>query len=162
MLYVIARRVKKRHKITKDRTECPIDTGNHEIGKRTNQCDYVSALQNRLTKLVTKQNWQLHGGVCFCCSITQLCPTLCNPMDCSMPGLPVPNHCPKFAQVHVHCISEAIQTSHPLMPSSPSALNPSQHQGLFYWVGCSNQMTKILELQLQLQSFQWVFRVDFP
>ena len=162
MLYVIERRAKKRHKITKGRTECLTDTGDHEIGKRTNQCDYVSALQNRLTKLVTKENWQLHCGICFCCSITQLCPTLCNPMDCSMPSLPAPHHRPRFAQVHVHCISDAIQLYHPLMHSSPSALNPSQHQGLFQWVGCSHQMTKILELQLQHQSFQQVFRVDFP
>ena len=65
-----------------------------------------------------------------CCSVAQSCPTLCNPMDCSMPGLSVPYHLPKFAQVLVHCISDAIQPSHPLMPSSP-ALNLSRHQGLF-------------------------------
>ena len=83
------------------------------------------------------------------------------PMDCSSPGLPVPHHL-KFAQVYVHCISEAIQPSHPLMPFSPSALNLSQHQGLFQWVVCSHQMTKILELQLQHPSFQWILRVDLP
>ena len=55
---------------------------------------------------------------------------LCDPMDSRTPGLPVPHHLPKFAQVHVHCISDAIQPSHPLRPSSPSALNVSQHQGL--------------------------------
>ena len=54
-------------------------------------------------------------------------------MDCSTPGLPVTHHLLKFAQVHVHCISDAIQPSHPLTPSSPSALNLSQHQGLFPW-----------------------------
>ena len=69
-----------------------------------------------------------------CCSAAQLCSTLCDPMDCSMPGLPVPHHLPKLAQVHVHCISDAIQPSHPLMPSFPPALNLSQHQGLFQWV----------------------------
>ena len=53
------------------------------------------------------------------------------PMNCSMPGLPVPHYLPEFAQVHVHCISDAIQLSHPLMPSSPSTLNLFQHQGLF-------------------------------
>ena len=63
-----------------------------------------------------------------------------------------------FAQVHVHCIG--IQPSHPLTPSSSSALNLSQHQGLFQWLSCSHQMTKILELQLQHESFQWIFRVD--
>ena len=64
-------------------------------------------------------------------SVAQSCPTLCNPMDCSTPGLPVPHHLPKFAQVHVHCIGDAAQPSHPLMPSSPSAFNISQHQRLF-------------------------------
>jgi len=73
---------------------------------------------------------------------------LCDHVDCSTPGLPVPHHFLEFAQVHVHYISDAIQPSHPLMPSSPSALNLSQHQGLFQWVICSHQMTKILERQL--------------
>ena len=84
---------------------------------------------------------------------------LCNPMDCSTPGLPVPHHLPEFAQVHVHCFSDAVQPSHPLMPSSPTAFSLSQHQVLFQWVICSHQMTKILELQLQHQSFQWIFRL---
>ena len=60
-------------------------------------------------------------------SVAQSCPALCNPMDCSMPGLPVPHHLPEFAQVHVHCISDAIQPSHPLTFSSPSALSLSQY-----------------------------------
>ena len=68
---------------------------------------------------------------CHCCSVTQSCPTLCDPTDCSTPGLTVPHHLPKFAQVHVHCISDAIQPSHSLIPSSPTALSLSQHQGLF-------------------------------
>ena len=82
-------------------------------------------------------------------------------MDCSMPGLSVLHYLLEFAQVHVHCISDSIQPSHPLMSSSSSALNLSQHQGLFLWVNCLPQVTKILELQLQHQSFQWVFRVNF-
>ena len=61
---------------------------------------------------------------------SQLCPTLCDFMDCTTPGLSVSHYFPKFAQVHVHCISDAIQPSHRLTPSSPSALNLSQHQGL--------------------------------
>ena len=97
-----------------------------------------------------------------CCSVAQSCPTLCEPMDCSTPGLSIPHYLLKFAQVHVHRIDGAIQPSHPLTPSSPSALNLSQNQRLFQWVGCLHQMTKILEFQLQHQSFQWVFRVDFP
>ena len=91
-----------------------------------------------------------------CCSVALLSPTLCNPMDCNTPGLPVPHHLLEFDQVHVHCIGDAIQLSHPLMPSSPSSLNLSQHQGHFQWVVCLHQMTKILELQLQHQSFQWI------
>ena len=75
-------------------------------------------------------------------------------MNCSTPGLHVPPHLLEFAQVHVHCISDAVQPSHPLMPSSPSALSLSQHQGLFQLVVCLHLMTKILELQLQHQSFQ--------
>ena len=77
---------------------------------------------------------------CCCCSLTHLCLMLCDPMDCSPLGLPVPHQVPKFAQVHVHCIGGAIQPSHPLTPSSPSALNLSQHLGLFQWVVCSHQM----------------------
>ena len=67
---------------------------------------------------------------CCCCSVSQSCLTLCNPMDCSLPGLPVLHHLPKFAQVHVHCLSDAIQPSYPLMPCSPSALDLSQCQWL--------------------------------
>ena len=92
---------------------------------------------------------------------SQLCPALCDSTDYSGPGLPVPHRLPEFAQVHAHCIGDAVQSSHPLTPSSPSALNLFQHQGLFQWVICSHQITKILELQLQHQSFQWIFRADF-
>ena len=72
------------------------------------------------------------------------------------------NHILNFAQVHVHCISDVIQSSYSLIPSYPSALNLSQHQGLFQWINCSHQMTKTLAFQLQHQYFQRVFKVDFP
>ena len=78
------------------------------------------------------------------------------------PDFSVSHYLPEFAQVHVHCIGNAIQPFHPLAPTSPSAFNLSQKQGLFQWVGCLHQMTKVLELQLQHQSFQWVFSVHFP
>ena len=82
-------------------------------------------------------------------SVTQLCPTLCDPMDCSMPGFPVHHQLPKLAQSHVHWVSDAIQPLHSLSsPSSPSFSLP-QHQGLFQWVSSSHQVTKVLELQLQ-------------
>ena len=80
--------------------------------------------------------------------LSQSCPILWDPLDWGMLGFSIPHHLLEFAQVHVHCIRNAIQPSYPLMPSS-SALNLSQHQELFQWVGCSRQMTKILELQLQ-------------
>ena len=101
------------------------------------------------------------SGTGCCCSVAQLCLTLCDPMDCSTPGFPGPHHVPEFVWVHVHCIHDAVQPSHPLAFSSPSTLKLSQHQGLFQWVVCAQQMTKTLELQLQHQFFQWIFRVDF-
>ena len=96
-----------------------------------------------------------------CCSVAKLCLTRCDRIDCSTPGLPVLHYHSKFAQTHVHCVSDAIQPSHPLLPSSPPAPNLSQHQGLIQCVGSSHQVAKVLELQFQHQSFQWIFRVDF-
>ena len=77
-------------------------------------------------------------------SITQLCPTLCDPMNCSTPGLPVHHQLPEFTQTHVHHVSDAIQPSHPLSSPSPPAPNPSQHQGLFQWVNSSHEVAKLL------------------
>ena len=65
-------------------------------------------------------------------SVAQLCPTLCDRMNCSMPGLPVHHQLPEFTQTHVHRVSDAIQSSHPLSSLSPPAHNPSQHQSLFH------------------------------
>ena len=64
-------------------------------------------------------------------SVAQWCPTLCDPMNCSMPGLPVHHQLPEFTQIHVHRVGNAIQTSHPPPFPSPLAPRPSQHQGLF-------------------------------
>ena len=83
-------------------------------------------------------------------SVAQSCPILCDPMNCSTPGLPVLHHLPEFAQIHVHWVSDAIQPSHPLSSPSPTALNLFQNQGLFQWAGSSHYMAKVLELQLQL------------
>ena len=80
-------------------------------------------------------------------------------MDCSTPGFPVHHPPPEFAQTHVHRVGDALQPSHPLSSPSPS-FNLSQHQGLFQWVSSSHQVMKVLKLQLQYQSFQWIFRVD--
>ena len=89
-----------------------------------------------------------------CCSVAQSYPTLCNPMEYSMLGFPVLQHLPEFAQTHVHRVSDAVQPSYRLSSSSPLALNLSQHQGIFQWVGSSHQVARVLEFLLQHQSFQ--------
>ena len=94
-------------------------------------------------------------------SITQSCPTLCNSMDWSTPGLPVYHQLLDFIQTHVHWAGDGIQPSHLLSSPSPPTFNLSQHQGLFQWVSSSHQVAKVLELQLQHQSFQRIFRTDF-
>ena len=85
---------------------------------------------------------------------------LCDPMNCSTPGLPVHHQLPEFIQTHVHWVSDAIQPSHPLSSPSPPALNPSQHQSLFQWVNCSHEVAKVLEFQLEHHSFQRKSRAD--
>ena len=93
-------------------------------------------------------------------SVTQLCPTLCDPMDHSTPGLPVHHQLPEFTQTHVHWVSDAIQPSHPMSSPSPPSPNPSQHQSLFQWVNSSHEVAKVLEFQLQHHSFQRNPRAD--
>ena len=97
--------------------------------------------------------WQVHD-ICYC-SVAKLWLTLCDPMDCSTPGFPVLHHLPEFAQTHVHWVGDAIQLSLPLSSPSPPAFSLSHHQDLFQWVGSLHQVAKVLELQLQHQSFQW-------
>ena len=94
-------------------------------------------------------------------SVAQSCLTLCNPMNCSTPGLPVHHQLPEPTQTHVHWVSDAIQPSHPLSSPSPPALNLSQHQGLFKWVSSLHQVAKVLEFQLQHQLL-FVFRCIKP
>ena len=76
-------------------------------------------------------------------SVAQSCPTLCDPMNRSTPGLPVDHQLPEFTQTHVHQVSDAIQPSHPLSSPSPPAPNPSQHQSLFQWVNSSHEVAKL-------------------
>ena len=92
-------------------------------------------------------------------SVTQSCPTLCDPMSCSMPDFPVHHQLLEFTQTHVLWVGDAIQPSHLLSSPSPSAFNLSQNQGLFQRVSSLHQVAKVLELQHQ--SFQWKFRTDF-
>ena len=94
-------------------------------------------------------------------SVTQSCPTLCNSMNCSIPGFPIYTQLLELAQTHVHQVGHAIQPSHPLSSPFPPAFNLSQHQGLFQWVSSLHQVAKVLEFQFQHQSFQWIFRIDF-
>ena len=93
-------------------------------------------------------------------SVAQLCLTLCVPMNRSTPGLPVHHQLQESTQTHVHRVSDALQLSHPLSSPSPPALNLSQDQGLFKWVSSPHEVAKVLEFQLQHQSFQWIPRTD--
>ena len=92
-------------------------------------------------------------------SVAQSCLTLCDPMDCSTPGLPVHYQLTELTQTHVHWVGDAIQPSHPLSSPFLPAFGLSQHQGLFQWVSSSQQVAKELEFQLQHQYFQWLDRL---
>ena len=108
--------------------------------------------QNRNKQNINKQSAQ------FSCSVVS---DSADPTDCSMPGLLGHHQLPKFTQTYISQVSDAIQPSHPLSSPSPPTFNLSQHQSLFQWVGSSHQVAKVWELQLQHQSFQWIFRTDF-
>ena len=113
----------------------------------------------------------------FCCSFDKPCPTLHDSMDCSMPGFPVPHHLPEFAQIHVHWISDAIQPSHPLSPSSPSAL-PSMIPSLrvfsnesalcIRWAKCwsfsfsislSKEYSRLISFKIYYPYTKWIHKV---
>ena len=93
-------------------------------------------------------------------SVAQSCPTLCDPVNHSTPGLPVQHQLPEFTQTHVHWVGDAIQRSHHLSSPSLPSFNLSQHQDLFKWVSSSHEVAKVLEFQLQHQSLQWTPRTD--
>ena len=115
-------------------------------------------------------NWNHYLSICsgnsnICCSVTQSCLNICDPVDGSTPGFPVLYHFPEFAETHVHQVSDAIQPLLSYFATLFFCLQSSQHQGLFQWDGYSYQVAKVLELQLQHQSFQWIigfisFRID--
>ena len=101
---------------------------------------------------------------CFVLSSVQLFSRVqlfCDPMDCGTSGFPVDHQHPELTQIHVHRVSDAIKPSHPLSSPSPPTFNLFQHQVLFQWVSSSHQVVKVLEFQLQHQSFQRIFRTDF-
>ena len=106
-------------------------------------------MKHRQKSEITGQEspWNQETNIQFS-SVSQLCPTLCDPMNCSTPGLPVQHQLPEFTQTHVHWVGDAFQPSHPLSSPSPPAPNPSQHQSLFQWVNSSHEVAKVLEFQL--------------
>ena len=115
-------------------------------------------------------SWNVYSSRIICAAfpshnsvslVAQLCLTLCSLMDFSTPGFSVHHQLSELVETHVHLVSDAIQPSHPLPSPSPPAFNLSQHQGLFQRVSSSHQVAKVSDLQLQHQSFQWIFRTDF-
>ena len=110
------------------------------------------------THALSEEVW---GYLLISVQFTQSCPTVCDPMNCSTPGFPIHHQLPKLAQTHVHWVSDAIQPSHPLLSPFPPAFNLSQHRGLFQWVSSSHQVTEVLELQHQQQSFQYSVLISF-
>ena len=132
------------------------------------QCIYLYYIFSYLTSPWEDLNWvtwiDLASGKDWfyrISSVTQLCLTLCDPTDCSMTGFPVHYQLPELIQTHVHRVSDAFQPSHPLLSFYPPAFNLSQHHGLFQWVSSLHQVAKVLEFQLQHQSFQWILRTNF-
>ena len=130
------------------------------MGSQSDTTEWLSLTHSphrtvEMTEWAKVVKWFVH-----CCSVTQSCLTLCDPMDCSTPGFPVLHHL-ELAQTHVHWVGDGIQPSHPLLPPLPFAFHLSQHQSLFEWVSSSHQVAKVLELQFHHQSFQWVFSTDF-
>ena len=120
--------------------------------KRLNSWQWSSYLNNLNNKSI-KYTVQFS-------SVAQSCPTPCDPMSRSTPGLTVHHQLLEFTQTHVHRVRDVIQPSHPLSSPSPPAPNPSQHEGLFQWVNSLHEVTEVLEFQLQHQSFQWTPKTE--
>ena len=131
------------HALNKHLFKKKIDLANRIIYLWSHYC--VQRIMKNSLLLVPR--YILFGSVQFS-SVAQWCPTLCNLMNCSTPGLPVHHQLPEFIQTHVHRVGDAIQPSHPLSSPSPPAPNPSQHQSLFQWVNSSHEVTEVLEFQL--------------
>ena len=136
-----------------------------QVKKQQSELDMEQQTGSKLGKECVKEVWchpaYLTNMQNQFSSVAQSCPTFCDPMNCSMPGLPVHHQPLELTQTHVHWVCDAIQPSHPLSSPSLPAFILSQHQGLFQWVSSSHPAAKVLELQLQHQSFQWTFRTDF-
>ena len=129
------------------------------------ECSCFAQQRKPMTKQKDNLLWEMGKNMLFiyfspciykysCCSVAQWCPTLCDPMDCSMPVFPVLHHLPEFTQIH------GIQSSHPLIPFC-SCLQFFPASGSFPLNQLFTSGGQVLEFQLQYQSFQWIFRVDF-
>ena len=125
----------------------------HRLGYATCSFSVFSLWHISVTALATLKQ--------CCCSVNKSCPTPCDPMNCSTPGFSLLHYLPEIAQTYVHWVSDAIHPSRSLSPPFPLVLNLFQHQGLFQWAHSLHQVAKVLELKLQHQCLQWVFRVDF-
>jgi len=115
------------------------------------EINYIKNMWMHINIFKNSKSFSFRASVQFT-SIAQSCLTLCNLMDCSMPGLPVHHQHLEFIQCHIHWDTDVIQTSHPLSYPSPPAFNISQHQCLFQWVSSSHHVARVLEFQLQHQS----------
>ena len=109
----------------------------------------------KFCKAIIPQLKKISTHFCCCYSIAHSSPTLCDPMDCNMPGFPVHHQLLEPTQTHVHHISDVIQLSHPLWSPSPPAFNLSQNQGLFQWVSSSHLVGKVLEFSLTIIIKDW-------
>ena len=109
---------------------------------------------NKINCVLNHQEGRIEQNIQFS-SVAQLCLTLCDPMDCSTPGLPVHHQLLELVQTHVHLVSDTIQLFHPWSSPSTPAFSLCQ------WVCSSRQVAKVLEFTLHHQSFQWIFRTDF-
>ena len=139
--------------VTKRKINDPIKTWTKELNRHFSKEDIQMA--NKYVKRCSTS--LIISSVQFSCSVM----SLCDPMDCSTPGFSVHHQLPELTQTHGHWVGYAIQLSHPLSSPSFPAFHRSQHQGIFQWISSSHQVAKVLELQLQHQSFQWIFRTDF-
>ena len=110
-------------------------------------CDFLQIIMGKVLLFLGKTKNRLKTDDHQVSAVTQSCPTLCDPMNHSTPGLPVHHRLPEFTQTHVHWVGDAIQPSHSLSSPSPPAPNSSQHQSLFQWVNSSNEVAKVLEFQ---------------
>ena len=125
-------------------SEIPYNVAEMTVSRLSNALALVTSPQVTLTWASLGKSWAQFSSV-------QSCPTLWDPMNCSMPGFPIHHQLLEFTQTHVHRVGDAIRPSHPLSSPSPSPPNPFQHHGLFQWVNSSHEVAKELEFQPQHQ-----------